>query len=71
MMALSPGYGETPLPHHELDALLPAIVEVLDSPITRRLAAKDGGHAIAAVQRRFCLSSCAVRSPESPAKRPG
>lgn len=34
-MALSPGYGETPLPHDELDALLPEIVEVLDSPITR------------------------------------
>lgn len=34
-MPLTPGYGETPLPHDELDALLPKIVEVLDKPITR------------------------------------
>lgn len=34
-MPLAPGYGETPLPHDELDALLPEIVEILDKPITR------------------------------------
>lgn len=34
-MPLTPGYGETPLPHDELTALLPEIVEVLDKPITR------------------------------------
>lgn len=34
-MPLTPGYGETPLPHDELAALLPEIVEVLDKPITR------------------------------------
>lgn len=34
-MPLTPGYGETPLPHDELDALLPEIVEILDKPITR------------------------------------
>ncbi len=33
-MPLTPGYGETPLPHDELDALLPEIVEILDKPIT-------------------------------------
>lgn len=32
---LTPGYGETPLPHDELAALLPEVVEVLDKPITR------------------------------------
>jgi fido (protein-threonine AMPylation protein) len=34
-MPLTPGYGETPLPHDELVALLPEVVEVLDKPITR------------------------------------
>jgi fido (protein-threonine AMPylation protein) len=34
-MPLTPGYGETPLPHDELAALLPEIAEVLDKPITR------------------------------------
>ncbi|WP_328360631.1 Fic family protein [Mycobacterium sp. NBC_00419] len=34
-MPLSPGYGETPLPHDELSALLPAVVEVLGEPVTR------------------------------------
>lgn len=34
-MPLTPGYGETPLPHDELAALLPEVVEVLDKPITR------------------------------------
>lgn len=34
-MPLTPGYGETPLPHDELAELLPEIVEVLDKPITR------------------------------------
>lgn len=33
-MPLTPGYGETPLPHDELDALLPEVVEILDKPIT-------------------------------------
>ncbi|WP_214515553.1 hypothetical protein [Mycobacterium tuberculosis] len=30
-MPLTPGYGETPLPHDELAALLPEVVEVLES----------------------------------------
>ena len=34
-MPLTPGYGETPLPHEELTALLPEVVDVLDKPITR------------------------------------
>jgi hypothetical protein len=34
-MPLTPDYGETPLPHEELTALLPEIVDVLDKPITR------------------------------------
>ena len=34
-MALTPGYGETPLPHDELAALLPAVVDVLDKPVRR------------------------------------
>jgi fido (protein-threonine AMPylation protein) len=34
-MPLMPGYGETPLPHDELTALLPEVVDVLDKPITR------------------------------------
>lgn len=34
-MSLFPGYGETPLPHDELSALLPAVVEVLGEPVTR------------------------------------
>lgn len=34
-MPLTPGYGETPLPHDELHALLPEIVDILDKPITR------------------------------------
>lgn len=34
-MPLGPGYGETPLPHDELAALNPGIVEILDTPITR------------------------------------
>ena len=34
-MPLTPGYGETPLPHDELDALLPEVIEILDKPITR------------------------------------
>ncbi|CMO55376.1 Hypothetical protein ERS181516_03953 [Mycobacterium tuberculosis] len=34
-MPLTPGYGETPLPHDELAALLPEVVELLDKPITR------------------------------------
>jgi len=34
-MPLTPGYGETPLPHEELTALLSQIVDVLDKPITR------------------------------------
>lgn len=31
----TPGYGETPLSHEELTALLPEVVDVLDKPITR------------------------------------
>lgn len=34
-MALTPGYGETPLPQDELSALLPEVIDVLDAPITR------------------------------------
>lgn len=34
-MPLTPGYGETPLEHDELDALLPEVVDLLDKPITR------------------------------------
>jgi fido (protein-threonine AMPylation protein) len=34
-MPLTPGYGETPLPHDELTALLPEVVEILGKPITR------------------------------------
>jgi hypothetical protein len=30
-MPLTPGYGETPLPHDELTALLPHVVEVLET----------------------------------------
>src|ERR1700682_1493259 len=34
-MPLTPGYGETPLPHDELSALTTEAVEILDKPITR------------------------------------
>jgi len=34
-MPFAPSYGETPLPHEELAALLAEVVEVLDNPITR------------------------------------
>jgi len=34
-MALEPGYGETPVPGDELDALLPGVRELLGEPITR------------------------------------
>lgn len=34
-MPLTPGYGQTPLPHDEFEALLPDIVDILDKPITR------------------------------------
>lgn len=34
-MTLDPGYGETPLPFEELDALLPAARDILDEPITK------------------------------------
>lgn len=34
-MPLTPGHGETPLPHEELTALLAEVVDVLDKPITR------------------------------------
>jgi fido (protein-threonine AMPylation protein) len=34
-MPLTPGYGETPLPHDELTALLPHVVEVLETPVSR------------------------------------
>lgn len=34
-MPLAPGYGETPLPHDELTALTPSVVDILDSPITK------------------------------------
>jgi hypothetical protein len=34
-MPLTPGYGETPLPHDERTALLPHVVEVLETPVSR------------------------------------
>jgi len=34
-MALEPGYGETPVPGDELDALLPGLRDLLGEPITR------------------------------------
>jgi fido (protein-threonine AMPylation protein) len=34
-MPLTPGYGETPFPHDELMALLPDVVEVLETPVSR------------------------------------
>lgn len=34
-MPVAPGYGETPLPHDELAALTPSILEILDEPVTR------------------------------------
>jgi fido (protein-threonine AMPylation protein) len=34
-MPLTPGYGETPLPHDELTALLPEVADILGKPITR------------------------------------
>jgi fido (protein-threonine AMPylation protein) len=34
-MSLTPGYGETPLPDDELEALLPEIVDLLGRPITK------------------------------------
>lgn len=34
-MPLTPGYGETPLPHDELTALIPEVADVLGEPITR------------------------------------
>ncbi len=34
-MSLTPGFGQTPLPHDELAALLPEVVVVLGEPITR------------------------------------
>ena len=34
-MPLTPGYGETPLPHDELMALVADAVEILDPAITR------------------------------------
>jgi hypothetical protein len=34
-MPLTPDYGETPLPHDELSALLGEVVDILDKPITR------------------------------------
>ncbi|BBZ49109.1 Fic family protein [Mycobacterium heidelbergense] len=34
-MSLTPGYGETPLPDDELEALLPRIAELLGKPITK------------------------------------
>jgi fido (protein-threonine AMPylation protein) len=34
-MSLTPGYGETPVPDDELDALLPAVRELLDEPVTK------------------------------------
>jgi hypothetical protein len=33
--AAPPGYGETPLAHDELTALVPAVVEMLDKPIAK------------------------------------
>jgi hypothetical protein len=32
-MSLTPGYGQTPLPDDELDALLPSVREVLGAPV--------------------------------------
>lgn len=37
-MPLTRGYGETPLGHDELDALLPEVGDVLDKAITRAAA---------------------------------
>lgn len=34
-MPVAPGYGETPLPHDELAALTPSILEIFDEPVTR------------------------------------
>ncbi|MCH9731454.1 MAG: cell filamentation protein Fic, partial [Actinomycetia bacterium] len=34
-MSLTPGYGETPLAHDELTALLPEVIAFLDKPILR------------------------------------
>ena len=34
-MSLTPGFGQTPLPHDELAALLPEVVVVLGEPVTR------------------------------------
>lgn len=34
-MSLTPGYGQTPLPHDELAALLPEVAVVLGEPVTR------------------------------------
>lgn len=34
-MTLDPGYGETPLPFDELDALTPAAREALEEPIAK------------------------------------
>ncbi|MDZ7884144.1 MAG: Fic family protein [Mycobacterium sp.] len=34
-MPLTPGYGETPLPHDELSALSPGVVAILGKPITK------------------------------------
>jgi fido (protein-threonine AMPylation protein) len=34
-VAFDPGYGETPLPFEELDALLPRTRDILDEPITK------------------------------------
>lgn len=34
-MPLTPGYGETPLPHDALTALLPEVIDMLDKPVTR------------------------------------
>ena len=34
-MSLTPGYGQTPLPHYELAARLPGVVVVLGELITR------------------------------------
>lgn len=34
-MPLAPGYGETPLPHDELAALHPSVLDILGEPVTR------------------------------------
>lgn len=34
-MTFDPGYGETPLPFDELDALLPSTRKILDEPVTK------------------------------------